>query len=273
MGAAAGGNAARQGSSMLGSIAGGLLGGLGAALLGGAQAGARAQQVFRFLDRVFLHSTVPEAWELAAQHLEIEGAQPLAAEIHSQWLLKARAIMDPTMQSNADGVCEVDTPQNIWLRLLQLCFSVEVLRHVPSPGVRISLPPEVNNGQPFRLDPEFLGRRVQSLLTTLAQHAMAGQGLTSEEIAQRCPSEALAQVVDDVCPVCLETYSQGAMVRRFPCNHIMHMECCDAWLATADTCAMCRHPVRQGQASGQNQPSPSSQPGPGYQANQSTPGS
>ena len=46
------------------------------------------------------------------------------------------------------------------------------------------------------------------------------------------------------CSVCLGTVQAGEMVRMLPlCKHLYHVECIDMWLASHDTCPLCRAEV------------------------------
>uniref|UniRef100_A0ACD5WYP5 Uncharacterized protein n=1 Tax=Avena sativa TaxID=4498 RepID=A0ACD5WYP5_AVESA len=46
------------------------------------------------------------------------------------------------------------------------------------------------------------------------------------------------------CSVCLGTVQGGEMVRMLPlCKHLYHVECIDMWLASHDTCPLCRAEV------------------------------
>ncbi|KAF7096633.1 hypothetical protein CFC21_098542 [Triticum aestivum] len=46
------------------------------------------------------------------------------------------------------------------------------------------------------------------------------------------------------CSVCLGTVQAGEMVRLLPlCKHLYHVECIDMWLASHDTCPLCRAEV------------------------------
>ncbi|KAM0920201.1 hypothetical protein ACQ4PT_007658 [Festuca glaucescens] len=46
------------------------------------------------------------------------------------------------------------------------------------------------------------------------------------------------------CSVCLGTVQPGEMVRLLPlCKHLYHVECIDLWLASHDTCPLCRAEV------------------------------
>mmetsp|Transcript_11744 Transcript_11744/g.26203 ORF Transcript_11744/g.26203 Transcript_11744/m.26203 type:complete len:431 (+) Transcript_11744:99-1391(+) len=99
----------------------------------------------------------------------------------------------------------------------------------------------------FRLNPAFLRERVGSLLevvfTNVAQSARP-VGLTAEEMDRHCPEgPRKAEDADSCCPICLEPSVIGEVVRTMPCRHQLHKQCCEAWLATADSCPTCRYKV------------------------------
>ena len=45
------------------------------------------------------------------------------------------------------------------------------------------------------------------------------------------------------CQVCQFPYEGGDVLRRLPCGHCFHVDCIDTWLATKDTCALCRKSI------------------------------
>ncbi|CAK0815417.1 unnamed protein product, partial [Prorocentrum cordatum] len=66
-----------------------------------------------------------------------------------------------------------------------------------------------------------------------------------EEIERHCPSGPREAADGDVCPICLEEAVPDEVVRKLQCGHVVHKECCEAWLATADACPMCRSQVQR----------------------------
>lgn len=102
-------------------------------------------------------------------------------------------------------------------------------------------------GAPFRHDPLFLRGRVGSLLEVLliteSQNAPVQRGLTAEEMDQHCPAHVRSSCGEGCCPICLEDPVVGESVRRLPCGHEFHKECCEAWLQNASTCPTCRFQI------------------------------
>ncbi|KAL6880575.1 hypothetical protein ACP4OV_012140 [Aristida adscensionis] len=57
-------------------------------------------------------------------------------------------------------------------------------------------------------------------------------------VAYAATGKAQAQAC---CPVCLESYAAGEVVRELPdCGHLFHRECVDPWLRQRPTCPVCR---------------------------------
>ncbi|KAM0920204.1 hypothetical protein ACQ4PT_007660 [Festuca glaucescens] len=53
------------------------------------------------------------------------------------------------------------------------------------------------------------------------------------------------------CSVCLGTLHFGEIVRMLPlCKHLYHVECIDMWLASHETCPLCRADVELPEAAG-----------------------
>jgi len=102
------------------------------------------------------------------------------------------------------------------------------------------------HGGGHRVDPMFLRERVHAMLEILALSSMmqgrpVTEGMTPGEVNRCCPVTNFQGTESTTCPVCLEEMEVGARVRSLPCGHALHVECCDAWLATAETCPTCRH--------------------------------
>lgn len=49
--------------------------------------------------------------------------------------------------------------------------------------------------------------------------------------------------LDSDCPVCIDPYRQGDIVRMLPCRHIFHKSCVDPWLLEHRTCPMCKSDI------------------------------
>eukprot|EP00930_Biecheleria_cincta_P006490 TRINITY_DN107504_c0_g1_i1.p1 TRINITY_DN107504_c0_g1~~TRINITY_DN107504_c0_g1_i1.p1 ORF type:complete len:397 (+),score=78.46 TRINITY_DN107504_c0_g1_i1:91-1281(+) len=239
--------------SLLGGLAGGVAAGVGCAFSVGVTAAAQSRQTFRFVDRVLKRCSQAEAWELAARQLGLQGL-PAWEQVEEEFVNNCQAILEST--SSSRDCQEPGDPQTVlhkgpsnteqvWLRLVHVCLSYELLRCLDAPPERLELPAEALGDQ-LRLDQEFLALRVQELAAAFGRAAGTSKqtGLSKDEIAKRCPLVTLETAVDDQCPVCLEQFERLVQVRRLPCGHLMHCECCEAWLETAPTCPTCRGSVR-----------------------------
>ncbi|KAI1731681.1 ring finger domain-containing protein [Ditylenchus destructor] len=49
--------------------------------------------------------------------------------------------------------------------------------------------------------------------------------------------------LDSDCPVCIDPYRTGDIVRMLPCRHIFHKSCVDPWLLEHRTCPMCKSDI------------------------------
>lgn len=48
------------------------------------------------------------------------------------------------------------------------------------------------------------------------------------------------------CLVCQCEYEAGEVLRKLPCKHVFHSECCDEWLGRSSACPYCRTCVEEG---------------------------
>ncbi|CAG9537560.1 unnamed protein product [Cercopithifilaria johnstoni] len=49
--------------------------------------------------------------------------------------------------------------------------------------------------------------------------------------------------LDTDCPVCIDPYRAGDIIRSLPCRHIFHKTCVDPWLLEHRTCPMCKNDI------------------------------
>ena len=45
------------------------------------------------------------------------------------------------------------------------------------------------------------------------------------------------------CPICLEEFVPGSILRCMDCTHTFHKHCLDKWLSMKATCPICQRPV------------------------------
>ena len=75
---------------------------------------------------------------------------------------------------------------------------------------------------------------------------LSAMGATEAEIG-RCPTRTVGVHDADLlrpnatCPVCLERYGIGDVVRTIPCFHAFHSSCIDPWLTQRAECPVCKH--------------------------------
>ena len=49
--------------------------------------------------------------------------------------------------------------------------------------------------------------------------------------------------IPDPCSICLEPYKDGDTLLYMPCRHAYHSSCLHKWLASHNTCPVCRHVI------------------------------
>ena len=71
-----------------------------------------------------------------------------------------------------------------------------------------------------------------------------GAGATEEAI-EAPPTKTLTGLAQDEtrCPICLEDYYEGAVLRHLLCRHSFHRDCLDRWLKHKATCPICQQGV------------------------------
>jgi len=137
--------------------------------------------------------------------------------------------------------------------------TVTVLSRVSLPMTTLSGWPasqELPIGPVSRLDYSLLHLRTLILLREYMQHLPENterripRAMGPEDLDRLCPmitadGSGLQQC--DVCCICLETMTSGEPLRRLPCQHVLHKECCESWLSRADTCPSCRRSIHLGE--------------------------
>ncbi|KAK0415757.1 hypothetical protein QR680_012102 [Steinernema hermaphroditum] len=107
--------------------------------------------------------------------------------------------------------------------------------------------------------------RMQRRLFNAAKKALA-----------KIPTRQLRQgdlQLDADCPVCIDPYNVGDVIRTLPCRHIFHKTCVDPWLLEHRTCPMCKQDILKAfgmnivNSSGRRRPHLSSSTSPGDPTN------
>jgi hypothetical protein len=62
--------------------------------------------------------------------------------------------------------------------------------------------------------------------------------------ATKLPSNTYEKVEttnkDETCPICMELFLEGSIIRELPCKHIFHDNCVLQWFVKDDRCPKCR---------------------------------
>jgi hypothetical protein len=54
-------------------------------------------------------------------------------------------------------------------------------------------------------------------------------------------AEGLFDDKDDAqCAICLDSYTEGVLIQRLPCDHYFHSSCIAAWIDRSDLCPLCK---------------------------------
>ena len=97
-------------------------------------------------------------------------------------------------------------------------------------AVLAGFPPQVTDSPPSRrgngLHPDIIETIPRKIYS-------ASENVRAENDEQEC------------CPICLLEYADGDELRVLPCNHYMHTQCLDAWLANNPSCPSCRHSLSE----------------------------
>lgn len=86
----------------------------------------------------------------------------------------------------------------------------------------------------------FIGFRMAFPLAARAAEAAEMVAATAEQI---CGLDTVTHESDEStelsCAVCLSEFCDGEALRKLPCNHRFHVDCCDQWLARSKRCPLC----------------------------------
>ncbi|KAK3255800.1 hypothetical protein CYMTET_35039 [Cymbomonas tetramitiformis] len=93
--------------------------------------------------------------------------------------------------------------------------------------------------------------RVTSLETLTAStsdsKSSAECGADNEEITKMStcswPAAAANGSSEDSCPICLNKFRDGDLLRVLPCGHNHHQGCIDEWLRIRNCCSLCKTPA------------------------------
>lgn len=248
----------------------------------GAHPGPPQHEVFAVIDTIFGARFYEDARGHAMREMGLDGSCPMPEEVRMSFCEKVGSILEAAPQQQA-GRAQQQANNTARLDLVRLCLCAEVLRHIRGPARGATATPRpigslghraepmdlifvmggprggaggmmliglsgtgsLHNGA-HRLDPRFLQERVGTLLEALlmADSRLARPaGLTTQDMDRHCPVGPRVEQDDGCCPVCLEPSTTGEEVRKLPCGHMLHRECCEAWLTNADTCPTCRFQI------------------------------
>ncbi|XP_060217389.1 RING-H2 finger protein ATL58-like isoform X1 [Lycium barbarum] len=99
-----------------------------------------------------------------------------------------------------------------------------------------------------RADWSSLRMRTSTLHTSTESDELSRSELgLKKEVREMLPIIVFKEsfsVKDTQCSVCLAEYQADDKLQQIPaCGHTFHMDCIDHWLATHNTCPLCRHSI------------------------------
>jgi len=78
----------------------------------------------------------------------------------------------------------------------------------------------------------------------LCEYCRQRRGESSEKDSLIEGLGTIREETDDICSICLETFSIGDKIRTLPCEHYYHQNCISPWLAMSKkSCPDCRASV------------------------------
>lgn len=100
---------------------------------------------------------------------------------------------------------------------------------------------------PANLGDYFIGPGLEQLIQQLAENdpnrygtppaaKSAIEALEDKTVDEDMMSSELAQ-----CPVCMDEFELGMVVKQMPCKHVYHSDCIVRWLELHNSCPVCRY--------------------------------
>ena len=98
------------------------------------------------------------------------------------------------------------------------------------------------------MDRDFNGNDYNDLL--VLDTSQESRGLSASQL-ERLPEYPYHPVVnatdnsfeENICTICLDTLTEGAMIRSTPCMHVFHQACVDRWLLQKAVCPVCNQKI------------------------------
>lgn len=135
---------------------------------------------------------------------------------------------------------------SLWLGLCCYWFLIHAALAIKAFRLHAQVRSSENNLLEVQQDGEVLQRWGPAARAeqSLVEAAPARRGLSARQI-KILPSEAWCnEVQGSECPVCMENFKQGEVVRYLPtCNHTFHRSCIDLWLVRCADCPLCKQQV------------------------------
>lgn len=86
-----------------------------------------------------------------------------------------------------------------------------------------------------------IGPEIHDIITRLREEKKIEENPATDGQKQRLGSQVPQK--EDVCSICLCEYSENEEATLYPCSHLFHSTCSDAWLKFQSECPICRQPL------------------------------